>query len=305
MQSAPRRKLSQDGYLVVREYLSCKVLEGLRSICRDVLDTLPREQFNSGGGTYDICGYSAFAEIVSHDDTAKVMAELGFVSFKWLGGHLRARPGYAPPQKWHQDWWGWSNGVSYHEKPLGLTFIYHLEDTTPRTGCLRAIPGSHHFWHELHELRDEQIDDMSWTEHNENAASASHKDEVAIHINAGDLVIMDNRLLRSAYANTEANSQNLLSLLYAPEFEEMPAPIQHRYAKMFTRAATKTGTSASRSGSPLDWPEDKRAIARHLFPQAATSVAEEVVNCRPARVRMRERQAGTGRFNVSGDNYMP
>ncbi len=289
MRSAAREKLSQDGYLIAREYLSAEVLEGLRSTCRDVLDTLPREQFNSAGGAYDICGYSAFAEIVSHSDTARVMAELGFVSFKWLGGHLRAKPGYSPPQEWHQDWWGWGNGVSYHEKPLGLALIFHLDDTIRRTGCLRVIPGSHHFWHELHGLREEHIDDLSWAEHRENAASQSHRDEIAININAGDLVIMDNRLLRSAYANTEANGQNLLSLLYGPEFEEMPAPIQHRYANMFTRAATETGVPASRSRSPLDWPEEKRAIARHLFPHAATPVPEEVVNRRPARVRMRER----------------
>ncbi len=289
MGSPAREKLSRDGYLIAREYLNADALDNLRAISRDVLDILPREQFKTSGGRYNVSSYAAFAEIIALPDSGKVMAELGLASYKWGGAHLISRPGYSPPQFWHQDWWGWSNGVSYHEKPLVLDFIYHLSDTRWESGCLRVIPGSHQFWHELHQLPEVRDEGPSWSEHRENIASQSHHDEVAILVNPGDLVIMDNRLLRSAYANASNEEQSMLILSYLPEFETMPFPIQHRFSRLFAQLENDRSSRKKGRKSPFDWPEEKRAIARHLFPQGSTSAPAEPINRKPARVRMLER----------------
>ena len=289
MVSPARDKLSRDGFLVAREYLSAELLDALRTICRDVLDGMPRERFSASGGCYNIGEYPIFADIVALPDTAKVVKELGFSSFKWGAGHLTSRPGYSPPQFWQQDWWGWSNGVSYHEKPLGLSFVYNLSDIEPKSGCLRVIPGSHRVWHELHSLPVVQDKKQSWSDYRENIASRSHTDEVALNVNAGDLVIMDNRLLHSAYANTGNEERNLLTLLYLPEFERMPASIQHRCSNIFSRTDRDGDPQEIQPKSPLDWPEEKRAIVRHLFPHVSTAMPEEPTYRKPARVRMQER----------------
>ena len=285
----PKLSLSRDGYVVVPEFLNPEMVRALQAICKDVLSGLDadhREKFKSTGSLCNFGDHPAFSRIVSHPDVADVMSALGIEKFKWLAGYLISKPGYSPPLFWHQDWWGWSEEISYQPTPLGLGFMYYLTDTKPENGCLRVIPGSHRNWHELHDLPEAHGEDLSRARDLENVAFQSHPDEVAVSVKAGDLVIMDSRVLHSAYPNQTANERSLLTLWYLPEFQAMPEPIRARFFDIFSRKNLDVDVADQTPISPLDWPEDAKDAVRSLFPTPVHNSVPNIWERRPNRQRM-------------------
>lgn len=290
MRTDIKTALSQNGFVLVPNFLASGMLENLRRVSASILAGLApehREKFKSTGSLCNFGDHPEYAEIVAHPAVATVMSRLGFDTFKWLSGYLISKPGHSPPLFWHQDWWGWSNEVSYQVKPLGLAFMYYLSDTVPENGCLRVIPGSHRNWHELHGLPDAHDDDLGRAKNLDSPAYQSHPDELAVTVSAGDLVIMDSRLLHSAYPNNTDAERSLLTLWYNPEYDKMPDGIRHQFAKIFERTALDIDGDAVQPKSPLDWPEDRRKMAQNLFPICPETSGREIWSRRPDRTRMR------------------
>lgn len=257
------KALREDGFLVVSDFLSPEMLEELKGTSTRILEELSnkhREQFKATGSLCNFGDHPEYADLVSLPEVAGIMEKLNYSSYKWLTGYLISKPKNAPPLFWHQDWWGWSDKISYQDKPLGLGFMYYLSDTTPENGCLRVIPGTHRNWHELHGLPEAHNEDLSRARDVNSKAFQSHPDEVAIEVSAGDLVIMDSRLLHSAYANCTDNERSLLTLWYLPEFDEMPGPIRNQLEKIFSRTDLDIDAGDLTPSSPRDW--DKKDFGK-------------------------------------------
>lgn len=281
--------LETNGFAIVPGFLTPQTVQSLRTISQDVLDHLSaahRAQFKSTGSLCNFGDHPDFADIVTHPGVAKIMADLDFDDFRWLAGYLISKPGNSPPLFWHQDWWGWSEDVSYQAAPLGLGFMYYLTDTKPENGCLRIIPGSHRQWHELHGLPEAHGDALSRAQDTQDKAFQSHPDQVDVAVNAGDLVIMDSRVLHSAHPNSTSDERSLLTLWYLPEYTSLPDAIRARLHRIFSRTELDVDAGDSTFHSPLDWPEAQQAQARPLFPDPVTGQVTDLWQRSPDRSRM-------------------
>lgn len=88
---------------------------------------------------------------------------------------------------------------------------------------------------------------------------------MAVEVTAGDIVLMDPRLLHGAYANQSEQERSLITLWYLPDFSLLPESIQSRYMNIFNRQDLDTGDSAA--GKLLDhWPNEHREALAHLEP---------------------------------------
>ena len=98
---------------------------------------------------------------------------------------------------WHRDRWAhMPNGV--YEPPLAMNAISYLQDLTNESGPLRVIPGSH--------VKSVRID--------LDQGNKPHKDEVILHLNAGDVVLTHNCLLHSGTQNTSGKLRFFFSIYY-------------------------------------------------------------------------------------------
>ena len=107
--------------------------------------------------------------------------------------------------------------------------MYYLSDTTPQNGCLRVVPGSHVRRHAIHDVLESageahsdevraKADDELGPEHGDFEDAGA----IDICVQAGDVVIGDNRLLHGARRNTTDERRSLITLWYHPHYEDLP-----------------------------------------------------------------------------------
>ncbi|WP_220771197.1 phytanoyl-CoA dioxygenase family protein, partial [Shewanella sp. MBTL60-007] len=213
-----------------------------------------RDRFKSTGSLCNFADHPEFADLICYPKFIDLLKSFGSNDPRWLSGYLISKPAGGPPLFWHQDWWGWRNEVSYQSSPVSLFFMIYLTDTSPENGCLRVIPGSHHYAHELHDLPDAHNRDLSLYKDPTDPAYKSHSDEVAVPIKAGDLLIGDSRLLHGAYANRTTAERPLLILWYLPNFSHLPEEIQAGFNDIYLRKSLDVDAGQIKPKTTEDWP---------------------------------------------------
>jgi ectoine hydroxylase-related dioxygenase (phytanoyl-CoA dioxygenase family) len=163
--------------------------------------------------------------------------------------------------------------------------MIYLSNTSVQNGCLRVIPGSHRCQHRLHSLPVAHEQSLSHIEDPDDIAYQSDESEAAVEVTAGDVVLIDPRLLHSAYANNSESERSLITLWYLPEFESLPEPVQARYVQIFNRHELDTGDNAA--GKLLDgWPEKHRRAIEDLEPTYHGRVEPHAWNRAPDQSQM-------------------
>lgn len=283
-----RDSLSTQGYAVVKDYLSQPLLDTLRQQRDQVLAQLPaehRDEYKSQGSLVNLGDHPEYSHLIASSELQELLQELGLAGNRWLAGYLISKPPKSPALFWHQDWWGWDHPLSYTPRLLGLGVMIYLSDTCRENGCLRVIPGSHRCQHRLHSLPVAHEQSLSHIDDPDDIAYQSNESETAVEVDAGDVVLLDPRLLHSAYANQTDNERSLLTLWYLPEFESLPEPIQARYVQIFNRHDLDTGDNAA--GKLLDsWPESHRQAIEHLEPVCNSDAEPHPWNRAPDQNRM-------------------
>jgi ectoine hydroxylase-related dioxygenase (phytanoyl-CoA dioxygenase family) len=99
---------------------------------------------------------------------------------------------------WHRDRWGQVPRGTTYERPHAINAICYLQNLTDAFGPLRAIPGSHRQTRIL--LPEER--------------NRPHPDEVTLHLNAGDVIVIHNCLLHSGTPNTSGQTRFFFSIFY-------------------------------------------------------------------------------------------
>jgi hypothetical protein len=124
---------------------------------------------------------------------------------------ILSKPGHGPPLYWHQDFMKWQSPEAATPWPTRIFLSYYLTDTCRENGCLRVIPGSHRIRHRLHDILPDAhspeiqaIDDFS------HPAFADYPDAVDVPMKAGDLVILDARIMHAAWPNDTDQRRTLL-----------------------------------------------------------------------------------------------
>jgi len=283
-----RATLVELGFSVVRGYLDQSFLDKLRQQCDRVLARLPqqhRDEYRSQGSLVNLGDHPDYSHLIASAQLRQLMRQLSFASSRWLAGYLISKPPNSPALFWHQDWWGWDHPMSYTDRLPGLGIMTYLSNTSVANGCLRVIPGSHRCQHRLHGLPVAHEQSLSHFEDPDDIAYQSDESEAAVEIEAGDVVLVDPRLLHSAYANQSNGERSLITLWYLPEFAALPETVQARYVQIFNRQELDTGDSAK--GKLLDgWPEEHRQVVQNLEPKYNGRAEPHAWNRAPDQSRM-------------------
>ena len=191
------------------------------------------------------------------------LAELGFENPKVWSGFVISKPPHAPPLYWHQDGVLWNHPISYTDTPQQYFLMYYLVDTSPRNGCLRAIPGSHLKRHPLHSLdrKAHQDDEVKRAVNMNHPALQPAEDEIDVPVKAGDVVIGDSRLLHSAHANQTDERRTVLTIWYWLAYGSLPEDVRALIAQHITDSTEWS-----------EWVEQTRSITGRLIPVSESDV---------------------------------
>ena len=233
----------------------------------DDLDTAHRDRFRSNGSLCNLAELPAFAPLIGDRRITDAIGQLGGNDIRWTSGYLISKPAGGDPLFWHQDWWAWGEPISYEPFPAQLFVMIYLTDTGVDNGCLRVIPGSHRCDHELHDLPAAHTRAIATDIDVTSPVYASHPDEVAADVSAGDVLIGDARLLHSAYANRTENERPLLTLWYIPNWSALPGPVQAALSAIYQRKVVDIDEDGDNLPTPDEWPATALATIDHLLPR--------------------------------------
>ena len=282
-------ELLECGFVTCEGMFSRDEIDAWRGVAQaslDELDATHRDRFRSNGSLCNLAELPAFAPLVGDTRICEAIARLGGQDIRWTSGYLISKPPGGDPLFWHQDWWGWGEAVSYEPFPAQLFVMIYLTDTQVENGCLRVIPGSHRRDHELHNLPAAHTKEIATAIDTDSPVYASHPDEVAATVRAGDVVIGDSRLLHSAYANKTDKERPLLTLWYIPNWSALPGSVQATLHDIYHRQVVDIDEGIGDLPTPDDWPAEALANVEHLLPRYAGQDSPTPWNRLPDRKRL-------------------
>ncbi len=262
--------LVDDGFVRMKSLFSPSEIDGWRRVAQSTLDELDenhRERFRSNGSLCNLAELPAFAPLIGDRRVTEAITELGGTDIRWTSGYLISKPPGGDPLFWHQDWWGWDEAISYDAYPTQLFVMIYLTDTRVENGCLRLIPGSHRHDHELHGLPAAHTEEIATGVDTTDPIYASHPDELAATVTAGDVLIGDARLLHSAYANKTAEERPLLTLWYIPNWSSLPGSVRATLRSIYNRHVVDIDDGEDDLPTVDHWPTDAIEHVRHLLPE--------------------------------------
>jgi hypothetical protein len=231
-----------------------------------------RDAVRSNGSLIHLADNPEYADIIGSPALLSLLRAAGATDPRFTGGFLISKPGGGPPLFWHQDWWGWDDDSSYQLRAHQLFVMIYLTDTRVENGCLRVIPRSHRQDHQLHHLDTAHSQGMQGYTDPSNPAYADHPDQVAVPVDAGDVLIGDARLIHGAFANRTNEERPLLTLWFMPHWSSMPPAMRALAYKGFMRG-DDIASSVEWPQTFLAWPKPLRQRIAHVLPPDDGGVA--------------------------------
>ena len=259
---ATRRQLVADGYCHVPGVLDPAALQATIETAEAALGTIDadhRTQWRSQGSLVPIADHPSFAPLIAHAGFQEMFGQLGFRGTRFSSGYVISKPPGGPALFWHQDWWGWQHPISREDRIAQVALFLYMTDTTQENGCLRLIPGSHRRPHPLHDLVDAHDPTLAEVKNPDDDAFASHPDEVDVPVRAGDVVVVDARLIHGAHPNRSGKERTNITLWWHPDYEALPVSIRARIWHVFEREGIDTDFDPDRSLRLDTWPEPQRS----------------------------------------------
>ena len=261
---AARRQLVRHGFCRAPGVLDRVALQATREAAEAALGSIGadhRAQWRSQGSLVPVADHPSFAPLIAHAGFQAMFARLGLHGTLFSSGYVISKPPGGPALFWHQDWWGWQHPISRDDRIAQVALFLYMTDTTRENGCLRLIPGTHRRPHPLHDLVDAHDPTLAEVKNPEDAAFASHADEVDVPVTAGDVVVVDARLIHGAHPNRSGAERTNITLWWHPDYEGLPATIKARIWQVYERAGIDTDSDADRTLRPHTWPEPHRSRA--------------------------------------------
>ncbi len=261
---AARRQLTADGFCHVPGVLDPAVLHATVKAASDALGAIGadhRAQWRSQGSLVPVADHPSFAALIAHPGFQEMFGRLGLHGTRFSSGYVISKPPGGPALFWHQDWWGWQHPISREDRIAQVALFLYMTDTTRENGCLRLIPGSHRRPHPLHDLVDAHNPTLAEVRNPDDAAFASHPDEVDVPVTAGDVVVVDARLIHGAHPNRSDKERTNITLWWHPDYEGLPASLRARIWQIYERKGSDTDIAADRTLRPDTWPEPHRSQA--------------------------------------------
>lgn len=110
---------------------------------------------------------------------------------KYLSGAVIPKYRGEGRRAWHVDWWAWDMPETRWESPPAVGVLFYLNGTSATNGALLVAPGSHR-----RPVPDFEKSMQSFE---------PRYDELALPVNAGDVVVLDSRLMHGVCENIETD----------------------------------------------------------------------------------------------------
>jgi hypothetical protein len=250
-------ELLERGYTCVTGVLPADLLDRLRTVTDRMVDDQSEETrkwVRSQGSMLSVHGDPIFAELITLPAAVDVLRQMGWPNPTFSDGYVISKPPQSPRLFWHYDWFIWEDAYAYtRTDPPQVAFMYYLTDTARANGCLRAIPGSHIAHNPLHDLLVEPHSGaLANARDLNNPAFGDRPDETDLPARAGDVMIVDARLLHASHGNQSNDRRTVITLWYQPNFSNMPERIQAHFAKLATPP-------------PAAWPDEARRMLEPML----------------------------------------
>jgi len=158
---------------------------------------------------------------------------------RWISSYISVRPARTGRLPWHQDWWCWDHPVTYRREPVQVATLCYLDDVGPTNAALQIVPGSHLRSTPLHEgLADTGCSARPGVTPAELAART-------LEVRAGDVVVLDYRVLHSTTCNTTRQSRDCVLLSFTPDWNELPQDVR---AHLISHSALPRADEPSAAG---------------------------------------------------------
>jgi len=252
------------------QFMDSLLLRAHATLFRESADA--REAVKSTGSLIHLADNPEYAEIIAAPALLSLLRACGASDPRFTGGFLISKPGKGPPLFWHQDWWGWDDDSAYQPRAQQLFAMIYLTGTRIENGCLRVIPRSHRLDHLLHHLDTAHSEGIQGYKDPANPAYADHPDQVAVPVQAGDVLIGDARLIHGAFANCTEEERPLLTLWFMPHWSSMPPQMRALAYQGFMRG-DDIPSSVAQPRTFLDWPDTLKRRIAHLLPPDDGGVA--------------------------------
>ena len=197
----------EQGYVIADFRLSASMLEDLRADQQRLVEREPRFR--------DLCpnllAYDLrFLEVARTPEILDMVEQLIGPDFALWNSSLFSKPerdGQRTP--WHQD------GQYWPIRPLATCTVWiALDDSTPETGCLQVIPGSHHD-RRLRAHRSLTATDVTLNQElDPSEYDPSHARDIVLE--AGQMSLHDVYLLHGSQANRSPRPRRGMTLRFMP-----------------------------------------------------------------------------------------
>jgi ectoine hydroxylase-related dioxygenase (phytanoyl-CoA dioxygenase family) len=154
----------------------------------------------------------------------QIRAATSAADLRWIAAYVSVRAPRTDALAWHQDWWCWHHPATFGRAPIQVAALCYLEDVDAANAAPCVLPGSHHRSTALHSRIAMPGADGSA------ALQATDDDAITIPVSAGDVVLVDYRVLHATTPNRTARSRECLLMSFAPDWSDLPREIQSHLA---------------------------------------------------------------------------
>jgi hypothetical protein len=263
---------SRDGYVRLPAFVADGELAGLRGEVQRLLATpLPPGCERPHNTLIPLAWGDDLVErfVADHVRLDRLRAALAASDLRWISGYISVKAPRSGPLWWHQDWWCWDHAVTYRLAAPQVAVLCYLTATTPATGALRVLPGSHRRSLPLHgRLPEAHAADADGLDAR-HPALADHPAQVSLEADPGDAVAVDYRLLHGTHPHGGVERRDCVLLNFAPDWADLPPDIRAHLIRHPSqppagspRCALDRKLLPAFAGPPKDLPLSRAAPAR-------------------------------------------
>ena len=210
-----REFMLREGYVLLENILPDAFLAELRAETERLIAghvEAPELRFQGQHIPVKAADNAIIDKLLTWKPAFEALAALGFGDFNSHGSIIiLTKEAGGPPLYWHQDWMQWNDPLSLSPWSQKFALNYYLTDTSVENGCLKVIPGSHLKRFPIHDrLVPAHEQGARFIDDDDPVMFSEDPDQVEVPVKAGDLVLLDARILHAADRNQTDERRTLV-----------------------------------------------------------------------------------------------
>ncbi len=213
------KRLKEDGYVVIEQVVHADLVDAMRAHTDATIRRLAGEQSNTVIAESDDTPY--LAPLIGLEATQNALHEMGIEDIRYWKADVIGKPPGAHRFYWHQDCIMWNDPRAYSDRAPMLFLLYYPRESTPESGCMRVLPGTHRKRHEQHAVDEAKLRVSNALDMTRNPFFGEYPEELDVTVSAGDVVVGDARLLHASHTNRSERHRSEITIWMLPWFSDL------------------------------------------------------------------------------------